>query len=396
MALIKCAECGNDVSDKASSCPNCGCPMEEIIKSHNNTKQAEERKSNDTSKATVSPNSTEKAVTPRSLKKIVGIGTAIGLIVVVGCICAWYFGLKVPRDDAYKSYLSEVQAVNDEIQLYNDAINNYNKKAEEIKESNDSFDKTISTAQGLIDSGDMPYEAGKMTLLNNSVKEARNNKVPLPELKSLVEPVQIDTDIKNKKKSLIESEKDKLSDERSKYSDDISKITSETDSLTVPDYTSYVSKIETLSRDLENSYAIQRQITAPSEEWVITRLGRVSDVANMAPVTEDHDPNGNLNKAGGYTSTVYFGTPLLGTEELSGDTLIDKGTMAGGAIETYKTVEEAERRNEYLASFDGMGYLASGSHIVLGTMVIRTSDDLKASQQESLTNSIIAAMISMD
>lgn len=28
MALIKCKECGHEVSDKASTCPNCGCPIE--------------------------------------------------------------------------------------------------------------------------------------------------------------------------------------------------------------------------------------------------------------------------------------------------------------------------------------------------------------------------------
>ena len=26
MALIKCSECGNEVSDKATACPNCGAP----------------------------------------------------------------------------------------------------------------------------------------------------------------------------------------------------------------------------------------------------------------------------------------------------------------------------------------------------------------------------------
>lgn len=29
MALIKCSECGNLVSDKAKACPNCGCPIEQ-------------------------------------------------------------------------------------------------------------------------------------------------------------------------------------------------------------------------------------------------------------------------------------------------------------------------------------------------------------------------------
>lgn len=29
MALIKCPECGKEISDKASACPNCGCPSSE-------------------------------------------------------------------------------------------------------------------------------------------------------------------------------------------------------------------------------------------------------------------------------------------------------------------------------------------------------------------------------
>lgn len=28
MAPIKCPECGREISDKAASCPNCGCPVE--------------------------------------------------------------------------------------------------------------------------------------------------------------------------------------------------------------------------------------------------------------------------------------------------------------------------------------------------------------------------------
>ncbi len=28
MALIKCPECGKEISDKASACPNCGCPVD--------------------------------------------------------------------------------------------------------------------------------------------------------------------------------------------------------------------------------------------------------------------------------------------------------------------------------------------------------------------------------
>lgn len=30
MALIKCPECGNEVSDRAVACPHCGYPMQDI------------------------------------------------------------------------------------------------------------------------------------------------------------------------------------------------------------------------------------------------------------------------------------------------------------------------------------------------------------------------------
>ena len=30
MALIKCPECGKEISDKATACPNCGCPIAEM------------------------------------------------------------------------------------------------------------------------------------------------------------------------------------------------------------------------------------------------------------------------------------------------------------------------------------------------------------------------------
>lgn len=30
--MIKCSECGKDISDNATACPHCGCPMEDIRK----------------------------------------------------------------------------------------------------------------------------------------------------------------------------------------------------------------------------------------------------------------------------------------------------------------------------------------------------------------------------
>lgn len=44
MSLIKCKECGTDVSDKASACPNCGCPIDVIEKAIEEQKVANRKR----------------------------------------------------------------------------------------------------------------------------------------------------------------------------------------------------------------------------------------------------------------------------------------------------------------------------------------------------------------
>ena len=44
MAIIKCSECGHDVSDKAAICPHCGYSVSEILKSINQEMESQEPK----------------------------------------------------------------------------------------------------------------------------------------------------------------------------------------------------------------------------------------------------------------------------------------------------------------------------------------------------------------
>ena len=44
MALIKCKECGHEVSDRATACPNCGCPIDNVGKIQEEIIDAEPKK----------------------------------------------------------------------------------------------------------------------------------------------------------------------------------------------------------------------------------------------------------------------------------------------------------------------------------------------------------------
>ena len=170
-------------------------------------------------------------------------------------------------------------------------------------------------------------------------------------------------------------------------------ITAKTEELAVVDYTDETKAVTDAIAAVQDSISKYKLVDQPTEGFVIERLGRISDVSDIAAVTEDNDPNGQLNKSGGYTATVYFTSPLVDQSKLykAEGSVIDKGTEGGGAVEVYRTPEEAQKRCDYLANFDGSVF-SSGSHKVIGTCLVRTSDKLTASQQNTLEAEIVDAL----
>lgn len=77
MALIKCPECGKEISDQAQSCPNCGYPI-------NNAQQppVADFQTSDTA-TTASP--------PPKKKGALKIALAIGVLVVIAAVAAFAF-----------------------------------------------------------------------------------------------------------------------------------------------------------------------------------------------------------------------------------------------------------------------------------------------------------------
>ena len=134
---------------------------------------------------------------------------------------------------------------------------------------------------------------------------------------------------------------------------------------------------------------------SPSESYIIESLNQSEYILEVEAVTESSDPNGKLNIDGGYNACVFFSSTLVDQSNFSAKSVVEKGTSCGGCIEVYSSEEDATARNEYLAKFDG-GLLDSGSHTVIGTIVIRTSEKLTKKQQTELTRNLVSIITSSE
>lgn len=148
-----------------------------------------------------------------------------------------------------------------------------------------------------------------------------------------------------------------------------------------------IDTINEIIKSLEEAKRVVEQIINPSADWITSRLTEIKSITGTEAVSIGNDPNQMLGKEDGYTSCVYFTITDIDSSTVEGNTIVEKGTDAGGAIEVYATVEDAEARCEYLSGFDNT-LLYSGSYAIIGTMVVRTSYRLDGKQQLELTNEI--------
>lgn len=271
-------------------------------------------------------------------KTLLGLIAAI-VIIVIG-ICVWYFQVKKPHD------LAETK---------------FNAAVKEVEAKNTELTSAMNDAQKILDKKEAVYDNTTKEAFITALSDAKAAQRKIPDLP--------------KKTADINAETKKLSEPL--------------------DYSSVINAISEKQTAYQNSVLQMKQITNPNEDFVIQHLKGIPNISGYQAVTEDHDPNGNLNKQGGYTSTVYFSTPLIDQSSVYGNDIVDKGTECGGAIEVYASEEDAEKRDSYLASFDGAGMLNSGSHKVLGTIVIRTSTKLTATQQNKFTNNITNKLLEL-
>lgn len=227
---------------------------------------------------------------------------------------------------------------------------------QEINDKNKELDAEINKLEELMDSGKKPFDEDIIASCTETLKKAKASKIAVEELSEKT----IDMLTKNKETG---------------------------NSI---DYSYIINQLEGSYIALNNSIKQYEHFINPTEKFVIQCLAKVDEISASKAVTEDNDPNGKLNKAGGYTTAVYFTSKNVDQSKVHGSTIIEKGTDGGGSIEVYANEEDAEARDTYLSAFDG-SVLDSGSHKVVGTVIIRTSDKLTATQQKNLESKIIEA-----
>jgi len=331
MALIKCPECKKKVSDQCGRCPNCGFPIEVVEKSIT--------ASNDNAIDTdiVVEKETEqspKERKPINKKLLIGIiSAAVVLLTVSGVLV---YNALLPRINATKEFNAVVKLV---------------------EQKNSELEKAIVKSEELIAKKQPLLDETLVSKLENSISDTKAVKI---------------TDFKKPKT--------------------VEEIISRSAELNKVDYSTAIQKLSENHTALEINAKRYQLVNHPTEAYVIQCLKTIPEITGISAVTEDNDPNGNLNKPGGYTSTVYFSHEKLKLDKfIYGDTLIEQGTDAGGAIEVYTCVEDAVKRRDYLAVFDG-SITASGTHTVIGTVLVRTSNELTASQQKEFEAKLITAL----
>lgn len=268
------------------------------------------------------------------------VAAAVAVIALAALGVWWYVNIQAPHAEAAHAYEAAVDG---------------------LEQRNDELDEAITSLQDLMGSGESPLDPTTLDAASAAIGAAQAAKQDVPDM-----PAGTD------------------------------EILSAANAIeTMGDYSAELEALAAAQANLQQSIDQLKQVTDPSEQFVLERLAGLPNITTAEAVTEENDPNGNLHKDGGYASAVYFSSDLVDASQLyaqPGYTGIPAvGTDAGGCVEVYATAEDAEARDDYLASFDGT-ILNSGSHAVVGTCVIRTSYLLTASEQNAIEQSIVDSL----
>ena len=377
MSLIKCPECGKKISDKSPVCIHCGFPIENMVVEN---VEVTEKIATDTAKSETA----KKVITKAKLKKIAMIvSCVVGATTIVAILL-----LSLVIKPAYK----EATVVYDNaVTIYNGTIAKYEAKSAQIAAENEKLTAAIEELQSIVSSGEKPYDLDVILAANTVISEGKVALVDIPKWSS--KDIKAAEDYNVFQSSIMRKDAESVKIYVAELADII-------ESMQVPDYTATIEIVNKGREALEFSIKQMKQVTCPSESFVLERVDNIREQAGITDVialTEDSDPENYIGKAGWYTAKIVFRHRDVEHYGLENGllSLNEVGNPAGGCIEVYRTEEDARRRADDLKSQEGT-VRSPGARVVCGTMVIRVSDDLKTSYQQELLALIVNEMLRVE
>lgn len=327
----------------------------------------------------------EQANEKKTISKKFIIVIIVSVVLVASFIVAYFSYIKPEHESAIVTYSKTVQE-------YTVALSNFDAKCEQFQSVNSRLENEITDLQDTITYGGEPYDKNMIVLANDAINQGKIaiKEVPVLDFEREVKKVEefffLQVNAIKEEDSIVKEKTEKLN-----------KLIEE---MEIPDYSEVTTGINTAQINLENSIRQLEQVTAPLEAFVLSRIMEIKDEAGMVDIialTEDTDPENLIGKNGWYTSKIIFRHKDVKHYGLDNGlkTLAEIGNPAGGCVETYATVEDAERRNEELIAMEGT-VRSPGAHFVCGTMVVRVSEDMKTSTQKILLEMIVDALLRLE
>lgn len=139
MALIKCPECGKEISDKAEACPNCGCPIEKMEKTlieNDEDRTSESKDVMEFSENDKVPTKEERKMFSKKQKGILLIGCGVIVIALLvflltGNVRTYSTGKKLIQERKYGEAVQKfdkIKSYKDSEKLYTKSIYEYAKQ----------------------------------------------------------------------------------------------------------------------------------------------------------------------------------------------------------------------------------------------------------------------------
>ena len=200
MALIKCVDCGKEVSNRAKVCPNCGCPIECSVSeisnsnSYNDTQEGEVSTiSNAAEPLPIDTSCQSDNIDTKSKKKWFIIGSIVAIIILILIIAVSTFGNNSNNsyddssyedssyenssyeDSSYDDYTPSIQYISDRTVDYDDT-NKYHRVFFGLKDANGKYVtaksgtatiKIENTAGEIIYSKNVSFTASDFTTWTN-------------------------------------------------------------------------------------------------------------------------------------------------------------------------------------------------------------------------------------